>query len=486
MLVKNRMGRSKRSYKGKWLDMFYQWDTLQEAREIERPTQTAVQWPRAGQMTTNGVLSEIRKSTSWKGEQLSDKGRRAEEILEQLVSNPLLVDFVHLRPKYKRGRNIVELCDLLIEDEPNAVLLELKVQDREIAKPERNEQRWANNQILKASRQITGAINALPKYEIICSNRARGPTLFGKGSLVPLHGVIVVDVSDEPWTINSALPKHSKHGTPLHYFSHDDFVWLCENLIALPDFFDYLAERSKIPSEAIPLLNDEKNAYAYYLTHRRKFGAVWKTSDFNEQLHLLLTEHGDKYREKLKEDEVTGVFKEILETIHRRHPNPKELIPPYLSRDVAEVTQPVLIARHLNRLSSLERRYISKKLIEKIRKTDHNPLGFSYFAYKPEESRAKSTAYVFMASKHERKERIEDLLTISTCVLDCTECKLIVGVVTESAEIGKLVGRSFDYLMMDETLRSTDPRDVEDSKQLFEQIEYVRIYDFPTEGDIRD
>lgn len=410
---------------------------------------------------------------------MSSIGTRAEELLASIVSYPLLIDFVHLRPIYQRGSKNPELCDLLIEDESKALLVQLKAQDLRQAKPNRDPQRWGQKQIKKASKQVMGALRCLPYQDLVSNNPVRGPVTFPKGSLIGCHGLVIIDYSSSPFKIDEKLPAITDDLTPIHYFSYEDFIVLCQHLMTLPDLIQYLDQRANIAAWEWPMLNDEKNAYAYYIMRRNTFDPTTRANDFDGEWQRLTTKYAMEYYEKFHEDQKVELFTKMLHYMHNTDPDLLNYIPDSLKSlkplNLNEITE---IARKLNRFTRLDRRYISERMMGKLRLADQSPWGFNYFAHQSQ-AEGPVTTFVFLASRHARKERIKQLHGICGCVNNTIESDFVIGVSTESLQISEEKGNSFDFLMLDDSTKEKDPEVVENCRKLFSQTEIVQIHDFP-------
>ena len=210
-------------------------------------------------------------------------GSKAEINLANFIAEPLLTDFVHLNPQCKEGYKSRELSDLLMEDDKLVIPIQLKFQDKAKARANRDEKGWANNQLKVALRQIKGAIKNVEKTEINTFHPYRGKIIFPANYFKCIHGLIIIDYNSEPFELDQQFLRRTKDGIPLHYFSYDDFITLCQKLMSYPDLMDYLNERTKIPAWSTPFIRDEKNAYAYFLTHKGKFNSSLISSDFKNQ-----------------------------------------------------------------------------------------------------------------------------------------------------------------------------------------------------------
>ena len=405
-----------------------------------------------------------------------DFGSRIEEILSSLLSEPLLQDFVHLRPK-KASKKNKELCDILIEDEPTAILVQLKAQDLNIAKANREEQRWVKKQLRKAESQTKGAIRNLSLSDLSFFNPTRGEINFKAGQLFAKHGIVIVDYNSSPFLIDDKLDNRTRQNIPIHYLTYNDFIVLCRQLKTLPDLITYLNERSKIPKWSTPLLGDEKNVYAYYLMNKAEFSYNVCRNSFLNSWETLTIKYREKYFKKIDEDKQADLFQEILNEMYEIDPMITQFEPNYEKR-VSSIKDPnrVEISRSLNRIKLIYRREICKRLFKKLELADTNPLGFNYFSIASED---RKTLYFFLCSRHERHKRLEELRTFSTLLYDiCKDIDRVVGVATENLHSDS--GRSFDYILLEGIVREQDEKLLKKFKEtFFKDMEYNQLYDFP-------
>lgn len=402
-------------------------------------------------------------------------GTEAENILAKFVSEPLLIDFVHLRPSRTNGR---ELCDVLIEDEPIGIPIQLKAQDLTVAKPERDAKRWALKNLREANSQINGAIRTLSREDICVSSPSRGAITFKAGQLRASHGLAIVDYEGAPFKIPMDLNRRRGRGASIHQLSYKDFIILCQHLMTLPDLIDYLNERSNIPSWSTPELNNEKDAYAYYTTHKGKFPPTIQLADIQGQWDELVSDGSHLYDEKLRADKYAELFARILSTLHESVPTEGAVVPEYIRGQLNnDTTSRIMVARSLNRIRRVARREISKKLIEKGKLASTSKQGFNYCAFLSDDRR---TMFLFLASRNDRTKRLEEMSVLLRCLLSIYEIDFAIGVGTE--DMPSKVGRSFDFLMMDKAFRETEPKLVDICKKHFGDLNLQRHNDFPSQS----
>lgn len=401
-------------------------------------------------------------------------GQKYEDMLSSFLSYPFLVDFVHQSPYYFKSNNKKEVCDVLIEDDNNAIIIQLKAHDKDRSQSGKNSQKWAQNVIKKAFRQTLGAIGTFKKFDIIAYNAHRQTIKFDKGTITPKHGIVIVDYNESPFFIGTELSRRDESGIPIHFCSFNDFVILSQHLMTLPDLFEYLNERGSIPAWATPMLNNEKDAYAYYHNHQGKFSPTICLEDFNNQWDNMV-DNQERYTEKVLEDEESEFYNSIISNMREIDTDLVDKIPQYIEV-VENADNPIRfeILKQLNRLRRLHRREVSKKFIEKIKLADNCARGFNYFAYFTENP---DVIFVFLASRNKREKRVEELSVLVYCINSTYDAKQVIGIATQNFSINE--DRIFDFMAADYSTKDFDPNTVKRCKELFGKINFHRLYDFP-------
>ena len=410
-----------------------------------------------------------------------DKGTEAEIELANILSFPLLMDFVQLKPSCKEGKKDRELCDLLVEMNLKAVAIELKTQDKDKAKVERNDKNWAKKQLTKGARQINGALRSLEENLIKATHPFRGEMIFQPNSLQPLYGLVIVDYDFEPFEIDKNLPRRSNvKKIPMHYFSYNDFIIICQKLMTLPDLLDYLEHRSKVPAWATPNLNDEKNFYAYYLVNPNKISYDIQKEDYKDYWKKLEGEFLENYNQKVFEDQKVKAFNEILNILSTVEPINTGIEPKYVST-ITQLDDPnrLEVTRILNSVNRVYRREFVTKMFEKIENAEKKKSGWSYFALRTED---ENTFFLFLASKSKREDRKKELEFLAHCLNTLTKARIIVGIATEGKDVPD--GRSFDFIYLEDFLEDYDPEFLKEARKYFKDIEFDVKYDFPKKSRI--
>lgn len=405
-------------------------------------------------------------------------GTRAENFIAKVVAEPLLVDFIHLRPYFMHKQGPRELCDLLIEDESDAIVVQLKTRDPQAPGSTRHPQKWAAKQIMTASRQAKGAVRNLGRVNIHCKHAWREDVVFNAGSLHPKHAIVLVEDQDPLLPISSNLPRRVHGNVPVHYLAINDFLELCNELMTLPDFVRYLNERSLIPAWATPPIGVERDVYAHFLTHGGRFESITNASDFKGEWVRLTGEHADKYAEKKKADASTAPYNEMLKKIRIIDPKMSEYTPGYVHRSSRDLEEGALtIARLLNRVPLIQRRSIVERMREKLLLADSSEKGFNFFATQLD---SNNRWLVFVASRKDRTDRIKLMQGLCYSIIIKMHSKTAVGVATENMNFAD--GRSFDWTLLDYAETPNDPATEAELDKIFGDLIPMQLFDFPHEA----
>lgn len=407
---------------------------------------------------------------------MNDVGNKKEELLHSIIAEPLLLGLVHLRPSIRSGGQQRELCDILIEDSPIALIIQIKAQSDNDKGKEKLE-RWVNKKISEASKQVCGALRFLHISDIHINNEVRGDFIIQRGELQGRHGIVVVDYTGSPLPINGNISRRSDTGVPLHYLSTSDFANLCNFLKSLPDLIKYLEERSKISAWATPRLNDERNVYAYYIQNEGRFHSAIRPEDFEKCWEYLTVKNKDKYIDKLREDELAELFNAMLSEAHELDSKMGEYIPLNLQGRLAKTHHDsVRIVRLFNKMPTIQRREVVKRLIDKAKLAESSKRGFHYFCVKHD---SLKIYYVFATSRLDRRERFKKLMILVDCINNITDADFVVGLATDN--FGSKDSYSNDFIFLEGTSKSQDSNVIENCKKFFKTPNYETCYDFPSD-----
>jgi hypothetical protein len=178
------------------------------------------------------------------------RSKLAERYAAEFASIPLVAECVFLNPAFLDGNVEREVCDLLIVLRDQALVVQMKSQDKQHTSDKLV--RWVQKETKKAARQIKGAIKTIREQPIWCLHKRRGRVRFQSSQLKVLHALAIVE-TQESVAIPNGLPDYYS-SVPISYISLNDFLNLIKELRAFPEIVLYLAQRAKFAESArIPL-----------------------------------------------------------------------------------------------------------------------------------------------------------------------------------------------------------------------------------------
>jgi hypothetical protein len=216
----------------------------------------------------------------------------AEQQRQQLLSIPLISEFVFRSPQRLDGTLQKELADLLVVHKNRAVLVSQKAQEDPDSRDERKNELWVLKNAKAAVSQLVGALR-FPTTSFWCDHSRRGRVEFPAGLPPVAHGVVIVETF-RPVNLQSAatdLPLQYG-GTPVTYLSINDFLNVAMQLRTAPELYAYLDARRDLSDEALRRIGDEQVLLDYYLMHGT-FKACQGHQDAQQNLAAQVEELGD-------------------------------------------------------------------------------------------------------------------------------------------------------------------------------------------------
>jgi hypothetical protein len=315
-------------------------------------------------------------------------------------------DFVFLNPKYVRGKNEKELCDLLLVLNNEAIVISVKGADDE-AKQEARLINWLGKKTWKGSNQAKGAINWLRRVELTTHNLWDEQTTLSGGSLIPICGITLLDCSCKPFGSIEYDIRIPECEFPLHVLSVNDFLNVVNWLGSISDVYRYFTNRASI-RDTFTGVNQEQAVLAYY-TLRSKSLEGFSMEDEQElcTMHsFYLIENLGEYEQR---DKYARYVNSVVQALHERHPAIESYMPPELIKHLepSESRKAYLeMAAMLNALPISIKVHIGRrleKMIEEISRVKQA----GCFAIKPVRS---ESVFVFGCfSNVSRTERVRQL-----------------------------------------------------------------------------
>ena len=166
----------------------------------------------------------------------------AERQVEELLSLPLISEFVFRSPKHNAPTE-KEVIDHLIVHKGDGILISQKAQDDPTSRTAHKNELWVLNNIQDALKPIYRAIRKPDDRPKWCEHPRRGRVEFATLPRI-IHGVALV----ETWRpvdlkeVAADLPLEYL-GVPITYMSINDFLNIVMQLRTVPEVLEYLNAR---------------------------------------------------------------------------------------------------------------------------------------------------------------------------------------------------------------------------------------------------
>lgn len=407
----------------------------------------------------------------------SPHGTHSEDSVERILSTSYLADFVVRSPKYEKAKaGQKEVADLLLPFGDDLVCFQVK--SRQV--PAENEG-LDDKEIGRISRRVDQAIQqvkiireALGSGLITEVENLRGIALpFPIQEPRRITGIVVLDVRHpDSWTeedrvvIYGGLDK--VHGISVHVFLLDDFDLIARELDTLPDLLHYLRVREDLMlRRAVFPLVAERDFLAVYLTQygliedclSGKIGGLMVTEGTWDG---VVKERAEEFSKRAEKKRASRVFDKLVEEAHRCIGfDPASEGPRVYGTSSTPTTKAaspqdyVEVVRELSKVHRVDRMVLGEKILEKAKRADTDPKGFSYFASKP--ANTDGTLLVFLASRLDRTKRRDYLWKVSAAAYARFQPKRLVGIAAQN--YGASSG-SQDYLFIGEGASFDDQEDL--------------------------
>ena len=214
----------------------------------------------------------------------------AERHVEDLLSLPLVKEFVFRSPMALIGSTEKEVVDFYITDGDREIVVSQKCQQDPNSRDGEKEVGWAKKEAKKAVKQLFGALRNGTKKPIWANHVRRNRVDFPLGFQNILHGIILVEVKQPVnlHTENDQLPLEYKD-IPISYFSVNDFLNLAILLRTIPELVEYLDARRSLSQIDLIQIGDERIIYEAYLLTNGTFEGVTSCQSAKQ-----LVERGEK------------------------------------------------------------------------------------------------------------------------------------------------------------------------------------------------
>ena len=200
------------------------------------------------------------------GEATQERGVWAEQYVRDFLALPFISEFVFRGLQALDGKTQKEVADFLIAYPGVGILLSQKTQQDPLARTPDKTLSWALKESSKAVSQLCGALRSARGKPIWCDHPRRGRVELADGLPQIDHGIVLVEVLQrvDLGLCAADLPLEYR-GTPIAYFSLNDFLNIATELRTAPELLAYLDARRILPEADLRTIGDERTLFEFYL-----------------------------------------------------------------------------------------------------------------------------------------------------------------------------------------------------------------------------
>lgn len=348
------------------------------------------------------------------------KGKKAEQLVQDLAVKTFLTDWCYLNPKRPNGE---ELCDLLVVFDEVAVIWQIK--DLKL-----NEHgKYKNSEVKKNLRQIHGARRQLFELRtpVELNNPRRGKELFDVTAIKEVYLIsVLLGEGEDIFSSREYIKSHT-----IHVFTRDFTEILLNELDTISDFTNYLRAKEKLDrlGQLFIIVGGEEELLALYLENNRSFDKL------NEATFIMIEQgswdkfrHSKEYREKKKQDRISYGWDSIINRVHESSPGYE------------------VVARELARPNRFERRVLGKAYFDAYVLAD-NDKTYNLFRRSIVASWGVTYCFLFADDKKPRDYR-KGMLTWMCYIARGTykSNRKVIGIATEKKASPTC---SYDFVLLD-------------------------------------
>lgn len=329
----------------------------------------------------------------------------AERKVEELLSVPLISEFVFRSPKHN-DPNEKEVIDLLIIHSGQSILISQKAQEDPGKRNIEHNELWVKKNIKNALKQIRGVIrnpNNRPKW---CEHPRRGRVKFDPLPQI-IHGIVLI----ETWhpvdlsSLANELPMEYMR-IPLTYLSMNDFLNLIIHLRTVPELLEYLAARRSLSETTLRIVGDEYTLFKLYLMNGGNFEGCTCHDDAGQKLAGNKNAVNEALDCNIKYRFYSNLLEHLANELYTRDPEYRQGLPPHLlsqfdpdeERKNYIILQEILVDMRLRERAELGRAFHA--VIEGVSMQGE---GFSFQASHID---GKDMVFLFIAARKVCKEEI--------------------------------------------------------------------------------
>jgi hypothetical protein len=236
----------------------------------------------------------------------------AERHVDDFLSLPFVREFVFRSPQFLDKTVQKEVVDFLIAHGDTALLVSQKCQEVPSARTGAKVSAWSRKAASGAAAQLRGALRTADGKPIWCEHSRRGRVQFPDGLPKIDHAIAVVEVFErvDLEADDEALPLES-HGTPIAYFSLNDFLNLAVNLRTTSELLEYLKVRSSLPSSDLRVIGDERSLFECYLLEGASLGGARSRAE----AAVIVRQQPDRLRTALAAKRESDRYSSLIEHV---------------------------------------------------------------------------------------------------------------------------------------------------------------------------
>lgn len=354
------------------------------------------------------------------GSLLNLKGKKAEELVQELAQKSFLEDWCFINPLLPNGK---ELCDLLVVYDNVAIIWQIK----DLKLDEQGKYRI--REVKKNISQASTAKNRLFRkdLEIELENPRRGKEIFNSNDIEEVY--LISALLGEGEDYYSLIEEYRGH--IIHTFTREFTEIILHELDTIKDFIDYLRKKEELLSwnKQLIITSGEEELLGYYLLNERSFKSLKKVDVvmLNEGIWDNLLSKPE-YLTKKEEDKISYGWDSIINRAHTSDSREYEII-----------------ARELARPNRFTRRVLSKAFFE-AHKQSHELIEENVYRRL---IKAGDTTYCFLfyddvEPRDTRKTMLGQMCFVARGIF--SENKKVLGIATEM-KIKPMC--SYDFCLLD-------------------------------------
>jgi hypothetical protein len=240
--------------------------------------------------------------------------------VSDFLSLPLVAEFVFLSPQTIDGTQR-EVADFLVSYGGPGLLISQKCQENPDARSAEKAEAWVRKNAIAGVRQLRGALRTSAGKPIWCDHKRRGRVEFHEGLPPIAHGIVLIE-SFQPVVLRGSdeeLPLQYD-GTPISYFSVNDFLNVAMQLRTLPEIIDYLDKRLGLPFDDLRIIGEEKSLFSFYLLNDGTFGTCVGIDDAKIAVAAQADSLRAALRRKVASDRHSGLLEHVADQLATRRP----------------------------------------------------------------------------------------------------------------------------------------------------------------------